>query len=190
MGLGAATIGYIAAGVSVAGTILSYTEQRKATAAEEDAAEAQRQRMTIEQNMANLKVEKQKQEQIRRARSERGQVLNIGATTGTTQSSGVQGGTSSVMSQLGGNLSYMGTQQANAQKASIFSQRANAFQSQAAQHSANSQMWGQVASSAYGTFGGKQQFQQWGKQMAGSGGSNAPGQGLPTPRSASPVFPR
>jgi len=171
MGPIAPAIGYIAAAATVVGTVMSYQQSRRAASAQEDAAEAQRQRMTIEQNMANLKVEKQKQEQIRRARSERGQVLNIGATTGTTQSSGVQGGTSSIMSQLGGNLSYMDTQQANAQKASIFSQRANAFQSQAAQHSANSQMWGQVASSAYGTFGGAQQFQQWGKQMAGSGGS-------------------
>jgi len=163
--MGASVVGYIAVAASVVGTALSYQESRKATAAQQDAAASQRQRMTIEQNMANLKVEKQKQEQIRLARAERGQVLNIGANTGTTQSSGVQGGTSSIMSQLGSNLSYMDAQQANAQKASIFSQRANAFQSQAAQHSANSQMWGQVASSAYGTFGGAQQFQQWGKQM-------------------------
>lgn len=168
MGPIAPVLGYIAAAATVVGTVMSYQQSRRAADAQEDAAEAQRQRMQVEQNMANLKAEKQKQDQIRRARAERGEVINIGATTGTGSSSGVQGGASSVMSQLGGNLSYMDTQQSNANKASIFSQRASAFQSQANQYSANAQMWGQVANASYNTFGGKQQFQAWGKQWGKS----------------------
>lgn len=168
MGPIAPAIPYIMAATAVAGVAMSYQQGKKADAAREDAAEAARQRQTVEQNMANLKAEKQKQDQIRKARAERGEVLNIGATSGTGQASGVQGGTSSVMSQLGGNLSYMGKQQGMSNQASIFAQRSTAFQSQAAQHQSNSDMWGQVGSAAFNTFGGKQQFQKWGKQWGGS----------------------
>lgn len=157
-------LGVVAAVSSVVGTAYSIYSSKKQADAQEDAAEAQRQRQQVEQNVANLKAERQKKEQIRRARSERGEVLNIGATRGVSQSSGVQGGAGSVMSQLGGNLSYMDRQQGMANQASIFSQRASAFQSQANQWGARSQMASGVAKSAFGTFGGQQQFQEWGKQ--------------------------
>lgn len=164
MGPVAPFVGYIAAAAAVAGTVISYSQGKKAASAQQQAAEAQKQQDQIQQNMANLQQEKIKREQIASARAARGAVINAGATQGVMGSSGVEGGVSSIGSQLGYNLSYLDTQQSFANQASIFSQQAADYRSKAASYQNSSNMWGTVAGLGM-EFGGGAQFKEWGRQI-------------------------
>src|SRR5690349_10433438 len=87
--------------VSAAGTVSSMESQRKAANAQKDQA-------AFQKRIADVKNMRAQRDAIRQARIARAQVVNAGANSGTSTSSGVEGGASSVGSQLGGNLSYFG----------------------------------------------------------------------------------
>jgi hypothetical protein len=93
-------IGGIAAGVAVGSQVGSVVQQQKAAKAQEAAFRADQRRAEVQ----NVRAVRQ---QIRQARLAQGQMSNVAAQTGGLFGTGLAGGTSSVGSQLAGNLSYM-----------------------------------------------------------------------------------
>ena len=90
------TLAYIAVGTTTASAVSSYQsgqQQKKQYRAEQQKAEIQ--------NVRNVR------QQIREARMTQASMTNVAAQTGGMGGSGLAGGTSSVSSQLTGNLSYM-----------------------------------------------------------------------------------
>jgi hypothetical protein len=90
----------IAAGAAVVGTAAQIQGQRKSAKAQEQSFRAEQRRDEV-QNIRSVR------QQIRQARLARSQMTNVAAQTGGMGSSGLLGGTSSVGSQLAGNLGYM-----------------------------------------------------------------------------------
>ena len=71
-----------------------------------EAADAQRDAARIQQKQAKLQAQRQRSEQIRAARIARARTVLAGEAQGVSGSSGVQGGTGSIISQLGSNLGF------------------------------------------------------------------------------------
>ena len=83
--------------------------------AAEDAADAQHaasqqqaERARLEQRRADIQNARTVRAAIRQARVARAAIINTGANSGTSGSSGVLGGAGSVQAQLGSNLGYFG----------------------------------------------------------------------------------
>lgn len=90
--------------VGVATQVYSTIQQADAA---KDAANAQKQQIAVQKQQAELQNLQSTRAMARERYRASARVLNIGALTGTSASSGVQGGVSSINSQLAGNLSYM-----------------------------------------------------------------------------------
>ena len=88
---------YIAAGTAAA-TVYSTQQQ----------AGASKRQYAAEQKKAEIQNIRAQRQQIRSARAAQATMANVAAQTGGMGGSGLAGGTSSVSSQLGGNLDYMG----------------------------------------------------------------------------------
>jgi hypothetical protein len=136
----------IAAAATVVGTVAQIKGTRDAAKAQDRAAEQQRQAYQAEQRRAEVQNVRNVRQQIRAARMAQGAMVNTAGVTGGLQSTGVAGGTSSVGSQLAGNLSFMS--QIAQQNTAISNAQISAagFQSQAARAQATGQLWGQIGS--------------------------------------------
>jgi len=102
--------------------------QRKSARAAQEANEIQRQQMALEQA-------REKRETIRAARIARGRAINAGASQGVLDSSGVQGGASSIGSQLSYNTSFLDKQGTMADQASAALGRSRMYESRARTYS-------------------------------------------------------
>lgn len=98
------------------------------------AARAQQRQLEFQQQQSALAQNRQRREQIRNARIARANSLLAGAEAGALDSSGVRGGTDSILSQLGSNLGFSIQMQAlsdqageQAGKAIRFGNRAQLF---------------------------------------------------------------
>jgi hypothetical protein len=95
-----AALSTIFLGVAAVGTVASISQQQKAAKAQERSFQAEQRKAEVQ----NVRAVRQ---QIRQARMAQGQMTNVAAQTGGLFGTGLAGGTSSVGSQLAGNLSYM-----------------------------------------------------------------------------------
>jgi len=93
-----AALSTIISGVGLVGGLISSNKAARAT---ERQAQA-------EQKRAEIQNVRQQRQAIREARAAQASMTNIAAQTGGIGGSGVAGGISSVSSQLGSNLDYMG----------------------------------------------------------------------------------
>lgn len=92
-------LGVIAAVTSVASTVYSFAQQRKANRAQDRAAKARRR----QEQLANRRERRQA---IRRAQVARAQAIATSVGTGAFGGSGSQGGIGAVQSQLGSELGF------------------------------------------------------------------------------------
>lgn len=136
--------------LAIAGLVLAGVGMAVQIEQGQEAASDRKKQMAYEKRIADVKNLRSQREAIRAARVARAQVVNAGANSGTSGSSGVMGGASSVESQLGGNLSYFGE---------IGGLQDNVFDSQlsAAGHEGNAAMGGalgQLGGSVFSAGGG------------------------------------
>lgn len=99
-----AWVGYTAMAVGAAAAVYSARESAKAS---KKAARAQQEQIAIQKQQAELQNIQSTRSMARERYMSQGRVLNIGALTGTSSSSGIAGGVSSIGAQYAGNLSYM-----------------------------------------------------------------------------------
>lgn len=137
-------MGIVAAVTAVAGTAASVLSSQQQASAQKKQIEAQR-------RMADIENARQRREAVRQARIARASVVAQGETQGVSGSTGVAGGVAGIQGQEAYNLSFLNQMQNLNQQAAVFSQ-------QAADAGAMSQMFGQVASTAYKDFGGREQI--------------------------------
>ncbi len=99
--------------VAAATPVLQYQAAKDQSAAirhGNEAAQAARERSAVAlQRRNDLMAMRQARSAIRSARIARAAVVNTGANSGTLGSSGVQGGASSILTQGGANLEFLGT---------------------------------------------------------------------------------
>lgn len=135
MGPAALVIGAVA---SVGGTVLSYNAQRKAARAQE--------------RQQTLATQRSQRQAIREAQIRRAQAISAGAQLGGLGGSALEGGTSSLGSQLGSGLG--------------FSTQMSDLSRQITKYSSQAQTWGSVANLG---------MSMWQSRPAGSDtGSKAP----------------
>lgn len=134
MGLDPVTIGYLA--TAVVGTAVSYDQNKRSMAAQEESQEIS----SAQQKSEAIRARRQS---ARQARVRRAQIEQAAANTGTGGSSGELGAVSAIASQQAGVASYFAGSEVAASAISAQNQRAadSAFRSQLA---------GQVANLAYG----------------------------------------
>lgn len=96
VGVGLATQGLVEQ--KAAGRAARRFAQQEAEATGRIAAE-QRHQFALQQRITDIKNARERAQIAREARKARGQIINLGATTGTLQSTGVLGGVASVQSQ-------------------------------------------------------------------------------------------
>lgn len=157
--MGIETIAYIGLAVAAGGTVLSYSQQRRAQAAQEDAADDQRRGNAVQSAQQAQQAAQERRQQIREERIKRASILNSSENSGTSGSSGEMGATGGMSTQLGSNLGINGSSLLAGQAITGFSQSAanNMQAAQTAQGRAS--MWGQVAGiggSMFGNAGGWQ----------------------------------
>jgi hypothetical protein len=106
-----AAVSTLLAATAVVGTVASIDQQKKAARQQERAFEAQTQMQErtfqAEKQRAEVQNIRSVRSQIRQARLAQANMTNVAAQTGGLFGSGLAGGTSSVGSQLAGNLNYM-----------------------------------------------------------------------------------
>lgn len=100
-------VGGIAAGAMVGSTISQAQAARQGARAMEQSAAQQRVAFQAEQRRAEVQNVRAVRQQIRSARMAQAAMTNVAAQTGGMGSSALAGGTSSVQSQLTGNINYM-----------------------------------------------------------------------------------
>lgn len=120
---------------SIGSGIAQQREQKKAVAEQREAQRAS-------QKAADVRVQRERIRQIREARIKQAQVQAAGFASGAPTSSAVQGGISSLGSQLGGNIGALNTQQAASSVVSSSNQRALDAQSRAGEFGFASQIFG------------------------------------------------
>lgn len=94
----------ISAAIGAATSIYSAVESSKASS---KAARAQQEQINVQKQQAELQNIQSTRSMARDRYRAQGRVLNVGALTGTSSSSGIAGGVSSIGAQYAGNLSYM-----------------------------------------------------------------------------------
>lgn len=107
------TFAVIGAVASVAGTVISYKNQKKASQT------AQRQQ--------DLQTARERRQAIREAQIRRAQTLAAGADQGATGSSAIAGGLSSLGSQLGSGLGFSTAMSAMSRDINKYNQRASTW---------------------------------------------------------------
>lgn len=120
--------------------------QRKSAAEAQKSNRIQRQQMQLEQA-------REKRETIRAARIARGRAINAAASQGVMDSSGAQGGVSSIGSQLNYNLSFLDQQGRMADQASAALGRARMYESRANTYSSLANLTWKVGTTAAGQMG-------------------------------------
>lgn len=150
------TLAAIALATTAVATVASIDQQQKAGRAAQRQAEAERRRAEVE-NVYKVR------QSIRQARLAQGAMTNQAALSGGIGSSGLAGGTSSIGSQLSGNLNYMS--QIAEENTSIFNAAV-----QGARASTNAAVFGQIgqmSSTIFSGMTGQSPGQFIGAKMAG-----------------------
>lgn len=156
-------VGGIAAGAMVGSTISQAQAARQGARAAEASAAQQRVAYQAEQRRAEVQNIRAVRQQIRGARLAQAAMTNVAAQTGGMGSSALAGGTSSIGSQLTGNINYMAqvaeqnTAISNAQIAS------STAQGQAARAQGRAAVYGAVGDLAGTIFSAKG---GWGKALS------------------------
>jgi hypothetical protein len=144
MGVGAV------AGAALALTAVSAYQQYEAAGDAKKAAsrqaDEQRQQYLEEKRIADMKNLREAREAVRRARVANASIINAGANTGTSGSSGVIGGSGSVRSQLGSNLAYFGAVGAGQSRIADSQVRETYAIAAGASAQAKSAQWGAIGS--------------------------------------------
>lgn len=104
---------YVAVGLMAYGMVQQQSAAEDAKQSREQTAAEQRAQFVSQQRIADIKNARERAQIVRQARIARGQILNTGANTGTTFSSGVQGGMGSVSSQGSANQGVFTALQSN-----------------------------------------------------------------------------
>jgi len=104
---------YYYAAALVVSTVLS--EQEK-SAARSDRKKSRE----FKKRIADVKAKRERTEFIRQGRIAKGQQIQAGVSTGTTQTSGQVGALAGISSQTGANVSFLDTTQSLAGQANIF----------------------------------------------------------------------
>lgn len=136
-------IAAVGVGVAAVGTAMSIKEQRKANKFAKQANKFERQKN-------ELASARQKTTAIREARSAYGKAQQAAENQGVSGTSVAEGGSGSIISQMGGNLSFL-------DQYGFMSDQASKYLGKAQSSSNNASMWGQVAelgSKAYQMSGG------------------------------------
>lgn len=117
----------------------------------------QREQFELERRKADIESARNARSAVRQARIARASIINAGADSGTLTSSGVQGGASSVGSQLEGNLDFFNTMHGlNEQIISTQAERGDAVIAggQAQADSAKAGAIGAIGGTVFGAAGG------------------------------------
>jgi hypothetical protein len=143
----------IAAGAAIAGTVGQIASSQKAAKASARAAEAQQASYRAEQKRAEVQNIRSVRQQIRQARMAQAGMTNVAALTGGMGGSGLAGGTSSIGSQMAGNLGFMADVARQNTAISNAQIQSSIFQGQAAQAQATGALWGQIGGLGQTIFG-------------------------------------
>jgi|18_taG_2_1085343.scaffolds.fasta_scaffold00673_3 Flp pilus assembly protein TadB len=111
--------------VAVASTAHSIDQQKAGARDQKRANQAQ-------QRIQSIKAARERRKQVRDAQQAQAQMAAGAQASGTTQTSGYTGGSGSVQTQLGANLSFLDQVGGLTQQASMFNQRAATHSSSAA----------------------------------------------------------
>lgn len=155
----ATTLAWVGLAVAAGSAVVSYSQQRRAQAAQERAADDQRRGNAVQSAQQSQQAAQERRQQIREERIKRASILNSAENSGASGSSGEMGATGGMSTQLGSNLGANGSSILAGQAITGFSQSAanNMQAAQTAQGRAS--MWGQVGqigSSMFGQAGGWQ----------------------------------
>lgn len=131
---------------SAAGTIYTGQQQRKVARSQERVARLERQK-------ARIAEAKARREAIRTARTANAAVINAGANRGVQDSSGVQGGAASVISQGNANLSFLDQSTHIADQTSTELGRIRKYQQKAQTGQMVTSLANKVAGSTFGASG-------------------------------------
>lgn len=135
----------IGAAATVAGTVISATNQAKAL-------REQRKQNRFERQIATNRAQRERRDAIRTARLAAGASTQAAANQGASGTSAALGALGSISSQLNANLSFLDVNQRLSDQASLAAGRANAFMGRAQTGAAISSL-GQSVFSAAGGFG-------------------------------------
>jgi|SRR5687768_4811424 len=151
-------------GAAVGGTVMQMNAASKQKKAMKRQVAAQQEQNRIEKARAAVMAQRDRVQQVREARIRRAQVISGASNAGigvTGGSSGVEGATSAVQSNLGYNLGTLGTMSAFADQLSAANQREANAQADFFNAGAKGQMWqsifgavGQVAGGVNSFMGG------------------------------------
>jgi len=136
---GPETMMYVALTTAAATTAYSVDQQKAG-------ARDQKRAMKAQARIQEVKAARERRKQVRAAQQAQAQMAAGAQASGTTQTSGYTGGSGSVQTQLGANLSFLDQVGGLTQQASIFNQRAATHSSKAATGQAISSLAMQGAS--------------------------------------------
>lgn len=147
----------ILAAVAIGGTVNQVVQGRRAD-------KANKQRTRAENRIQERRAQREKLDQLRQARIAVAQNTNVGATTGTGESTGVLGANASTAAQYGANVGYIEANMGDAREAAFWGNRA----SSAATDAATSGAIGNLAGQAFTQFGGMADLQTaWNNKFGG-----------------------
>lgn len=128
------------------------------------ADKANKKRTLAENRIQERRAQREKLDQLRQARIAVAQSTNVGATTGTGDSTGVLGANASTAAQYGANVGYIESNMGDAREAAFWGNRA----SSAATDAATSGAIGNLAGQTFSQFGGAATLQKaWGAKFGG-----------------------
>ena len=104
----ASTLAIVGLAVGAVGTLAQIDAAQDAKKAQGRMAQAQRDQAAVEARKADVMNVRTLRNAVRQARVARAAVINMGANAGTLGSSGVLGGTASIIAQRNANLGFFG----------------------------------------------------------------------------------
>lgn len=142
---------------TVGGTVNQVVQGRRAD-------KANKQRTRAENRIQERRAQREKLDQLRQARIAVAQNTNVGATTGTGDSTGVLGANASTAAQYGANVGYIESNMGDAREAAFWGNRASSYATDAATSGAI----GGLAGQAFTQFGGAAALEKaWNNKFGG-----------------------
>jgi hypothetical protein len=143
------TLAIVGLGLTAVSTVAQLDAAHDAKKAAGQQAQAQREQAALQGRMADVQNMRSLRASVRQARIARAAIVNVGANAGTSNSSGVLGGTASIDAQRNSNVGYFGTMQDLNEQIVGTQQRQAQAVSDAGEAAGNSAAWG-----AMGALGG------------------------------------
>lgn len=139
--------------VGVVGGVMSYQQQRKANAANREAADQARKAQEEQRAQQYAARDREMRQQAKEERIRRARIMQSAENTGTDVSSGVSGALGALSSNLSSNIgSNLGSFRAG-QNIGMYNQAAADAQTRAGNYMSRSSMWGQIGSFGTSMFG-------------------------------------